>query len=205
MIKRCDRSNQRGAIIVLVSLCILAIGLVIGLAVETFRIMTSHLQMQNVAEYATEVVLAEIRSGSYTQTRTAQRVSAVSNENWMVSQAAAEIVDESDFCFNNLSCSMGFKVLVGCYDIGTNTLTCSLSGAPVCTGGLVQAAYVRVATFSKRRVALMMGKLFGVSQVNMSASAFTWLSGSLFMTGPDHTPINLTSCGAPSTDSSSPY
>lgn len=131
---------QHGGVVVVVSLCILGIALVIGLAVETFRMLTSQLQLQNIAEYSTEVVLAEMLTGTINQPQIAERVSTVSNNNKYLAQAGGSDygeIDAGDFSFNDLGSSAGVKVLTGCYNPSTNVFACA--PVPSCVAPAVSA------------------------------------------------------------------
>jgi hypothetical protein len=169
-------ARERGAIIVLTAVVLPAILLTAALAIETFRLLTSRLQMENIAEYSAEVALDALNRGDWPPgdsgrgTVAVERILSLLNANRFVGQKGDESVGSNVMCYTQ-ECSAPIKIVVGCYNPATDAY---VSSSAACPGGSARAVYVRASTFNQRSFVVTLGKLFNAPVLNFSTQVVSY-------------------------------
>jgi Flp pilus assembly protein TadG len=163
---------QRGAVMIIVGLMVVVLCLITALAMETFRLLTSRIQMQNTAEYIAEVSLSEIRSAS--QSINNAKIDAIVNSNYSLAQG------------ESLTRTGAIDARAGCYNPARATFTAA--AVATCSTPELQAVYVRIST-ANSAVTKMLAQLFFAARIDVSAIAISYwydsgAGGSYYVTGP---------------------
>jgi Flp pilus assembly protein TadG len=165
-------NQQRGAVMVIVGLMVVVLCLITALGMETFRLLTSRIQMQNIAEYVAEVSLSEIRSAS--QSINIARIDAIVNSNYFLAQG------------ESLTRTGAIDARAGCYNPDSATFRAVTPAT--CSAPELQAVYVRIST-ANSAVTKMLAQLFFAARIDIAARAISYwydsgAGGSYYVTGP---------------------
>lgn len=173
------RHPEHGAAIVLTAITLAVLILFAALAMETFRLLTSQLQMENIAEYAAEVALDSAIRGEPPITTAPpgggsspamQRVLSLLNTNQFIGQASMDALDSSVVC-TSIGCPDPVRIIRGCHAPATDTF---IETTDPCGASAYVAVLTEVSTFSQRSFVVRMGKLFNLQHLEFSTRVVSY-------------------------------
>jgi Flp pilus assembly protein TadG len=173
-----ERNRDNGAILVTFLLSIIALVLIISLAIEAFRLMTTRLQLQNTAEYIAQYRLADIVANRpYLNSQTEIL-------NTLASNAAIGILKDNSnppVISRDTACSSDFCLLDGCTvgvegGEGTFINRSDDNTNPTCQPSEKLAVTVRIKTGNYLRFYSLLAQVLNIQSLNVSGRAISYVN-----------------------------
>ena len=146
-------ARQHGAVMVTVGLVMVVLCMAAALGMETFRLLTSRIQMQNIAEYIAEIALSDYRADVPVNNL---RINSIHINNYFLASGG------------------GFPpitVTTGCYTRAANAF---MPTAGACILPATKAVHVTITTIGGTPVTKVLAQLFTSANINITTSALSY-------------------------------